>query len=119
MERIRFVTHNGKQILLVDLSSCSPTEVERLVRSIPDHVTARPLESILLCADFTGASFNDEALRTMKEVAVFDKPHIKKSAWVGTENLPSSFRGDVSKFSRRNFPEFKTIAEALEWLTTD
>ncbi|MFZ3262730.1 MAG: hypothetical protein WA172_01910 [Terriglobales bacterium] len=119
MERIRFITHSGKQILLVDLSTCSPAEVERLVRSLPDHVTAQPLESVLLCADFTGASFNGEALRTMKEVAVFDKPHIRKTAWVGAESLPSSFRDDVSKFSRRKFPEFKSIAEALDWLTKD
>ena len=119
MERIRFITHNGKQILLVDLSSCSPTEVERLVRSLPDHVTAQPLQSVLLCADFTGASFNDDTLRIMKEVAIFDKPHIKKTAWIGTESLPYSFREDVGRFSRREFPEFKNTAEALEWLTKD
>lgn len=119
MERIRFITHNAKQVLMVDLSSCSPIEVERLVRSLPDLITAQPQGSVLVCADFTGASFNEEALRTIKEAAVFDKAHIKKTAWVGTETLPYSFLGDVSKFSRRKFPEFKTIAEAMEWLTKD
>ncbi len=54
MERIRFITRNGKQILLVDLSFCSPTEVEQLVRSLPDFLTAQPLKSVLLLADFTG-----------------------------------------------------------------
>ena len=119
MERIRFITRNDKQILLVDLSFCSPTEVEQGVRSLPDFVTSRPLESVLLLGDFTGATVDDEALRTMKEVAVFDKPHIKKAAWIGTESLPYSFRGDVSTFSRREFPEFKNITEALQWLTKD
>jgi hypothetical protein len=55
----------------------------------------------------------------MKEVAVFDKAYIKKAAWVGTEGLPHSYREDVSKFSRRKFPEFKSIPEALDWLTKD
>ena len=119
MERIRFITRNEKQILLFDLSYCPPTEVEQLVRSLPDYVTAQPLESVLMFVDFTGASFNDDALRTMKEVAIFDKLHIKKTAWIGAESLPYSFREDVSKFSRREFPEFKNTAEALEWLTKD
>jgi hypothetical protein len=119
MERIRFITHNDKQVLLFDLSYCSPTEVEQLARSLPDYVTAQPLESVLMFVDFTGAMFNDDALRTMKEAAIFDKPHIKKTAWIGTESLPYSFVADVSKFSRRKFPEFKDMAEALEWLTKD
>jgi hypothetical protein len=119
MERIRFITHNDKQVLLVDVSSCSPAEVERIVHSLPDHVTSQPRDSLLLCADFTGSSFNNDALRTMKEVAVFDKAYIKKAAWVGTEGLPHSYREDVSKFSRRKFPEFKSIPEALDWLTKD
>ena len=119
MERIRFITRNDKQILLFDLSYCPPAEVEQLVRSLPDYVTAQPLESVLMFVDFTGASFNDDALRTMKEAAIFDKPHIKKTAWIGTESLPYSFVEDVSKFSRRKFPEFKDMAEALEWLTRE
>ncbi len=119
MERIRFMTRNDKQILLVDLSFCSPLEVERLVRTLPDHVSSQPLKSVLLLADFTGASFNDEALRTLKEVAIFDKPHIKKTAWIGTDALPPSFREDISNFSRRSFPEFKNVAEALVWLTKE
>jgi hypothetical protein len=44
MERIRFITRNDKKILQVDLSFCSPTEVEQLVRSVPDYVTTQPLE---------------------------------------------------------------------------
>lgn len=55
----------------------------------------------------------------MQESATFDKAHIKKSAWTGTETLPDSVREEVSKFSGREFPVFKTRAEALEWLTKD
>lgn len=55
----------------------------------------------------------------MKESAVFDKPFIQKSAWVGTENFPEAFSGDIRSFSRREFPTFKTREEALTWLTKD
>jgi hypothetical protein len=119
MERIRFITYRGKQILVVDLAHCSAAEVEKTLRAAPDYVTAQPLGSVLLLADFTESSFNEEGVRMMKETAAFDKPYISKTAWIGTQSLPNWFRKDVSDFSKREFPIFKTRTEALEWLTKD
>ncbi|MDQ1386677.1 MAG: hypothetical protein QOF56_131 [Acidobacteriaceae bacterium] len=118
-DRIRFITHRGKQILVVDLSNCSTVEVEKIVRAVPEVVTTRPRASVLILSDFTGASFDQEAMRAMKESAVFDKPYIKKSAWVGTEHFPDVFSEDMMDFSRRQFPTFKTREEALTWLAKD
>jgi hypothetical protein len=112
---IQFVSHIGKQILVIDLSNCSAEDVEKIVRRVPDTVMKQPMGSVLLLADFTGASVNDETLRAMKETAVFDKPYIKKTAWVGAERIPEVQR-DVGKFSRREFPMFKTRREAMDWL---
>jgi hypothetical protein len=117
--RIRFITHQGKQILLVDLSKCSATEVETIIRELPDIVTTRPRSSVLILSDFSGASFDQEAIRAMKESAVFDKPYIKKSAWVGAENFPEDFAESIRSFSRREFPVFTTREEALTWLAKD
>ena len=119
MERIRFISYGGKQILLIDLAHCSATESEELLRTTPDYVTAQPLGSVLALVDFTGASFNEDVLRAMQQTTVFDKPYIKKSAWIGTESLPALFRETVSKFSRREFPIFKSKIEALEWLAKE
>jgi hypothetical protein len=118
-ERIRFISHEGTPILLVDLSNCSAAEVEKTVRAVPAYVTAQPRNSVLLLADFTGASFDRRALQAMKESAVFDKPYIKKTAWVGAENFPKVFREHIQSFSRREFPTFKSHQEALAWLVKD
>jgi len=117
--RIRSITHHGEQILIVDFTNCSPADAEDTLRALPDHVTSNPRGSVLILADFTDASFSEETIRTMQQTAVFDKPYVKKSAWVGTENLPDSIRDSVSKFSRREFTVFKNRIEALEWLTAD
>ena len=117
--RIRFITHQGKQILLVDLSKCSATEVETIIRELPGIVTTRPRSSVLILSDFSGASFDQEAIRAMKESAVFDKPYIKKSAWVGAENLPTVFEQNLKAFSRREFTTFKSRETALTWLVED
>jgi hypothetical protein len=118
-ERIRFITHEGKRILLVDLTHCPAHEVEQIARNVPNHVTAQPRGSVLLLADFTGASIDAEAIRAMKESAVFDKPYIKRSAWVGAEKIPEVLYENLKSFSRREFPMFKTCQDALSWLVKD
>jgi hypothetical protein len=118
-ERIRFVTHDGKQILLVDFTNCPAREVEHVARNVPDYVTVQPRGSVLVLADFTGASIDREAIRAMKESAVFDKPYIKRSAWVGAEKFPDVLYENLKSFSRREFPIFKTRQDAFSWLVKD
>jgi hypothetical protein len=118
-ERIRLIDHHGQQVLLVDLSNCSAVEVEKIARAVPEFVTTQPRGSVLILSDFTGASFDEEAVRAMKESAVFDKPYIKKSAWVGAENFPKAFKDNLKSFSRREFPTFKNRQEALNSLVED
>jgi hypothetical protein len=54
----------------------------------------------------------------IKEVLVHDRPYVRKSAWVGTENLPRVFYEHFKTFSQRDFPTFQTRDEALEWLVS-
>jgi hypothetical protein len=118
-DRIRFITHQGKQILLVDASHCSAAELLKLSRIVPTHVMTEPRGSVLLLADFTGTEFDREAFTSLKESAVFDRPHLKKSAWVGTENLPRVFYEHIKNFSQRELPTFKTRDEAMDWLVKE
>lgn len=118
-ERIRFIDHHGKRILLVDLSNGSADEVEEIVRRVPDYITVEPPGSVLVLTDFTGASFDRDALRAVKETAVFDKPFVKRSALIGTEDLPASFYDELKSYSRRDLLIFRTREEALDWLAAD
>jgi hypothetical protein len=118
-ERIRFIDHQGKRVLLVDFSNCPAKEVEKIARAVPDYVTVQPRGSVLVLTDFTGAAFDRDALRAMKETAVFDKPFVKKSALIGTENFPWDFYEELKSFSRRELLIFKTREEALAWLAGD
>jgi hypothetical protein len=118
-ERIRFIDHQRKKILLVDFSNCSANEVEEIAHAVPDYVTVNPRGSVLVLTDFTGATFDRDAIRAVKEAAVFDKPFVKKSALIGTEDLPASFVDELEGFSRRELLIFKTREEALDWLAAE
>ena len=114
--RIRWISFSGTEILQVDCSNCTADQVQKIAQQVPDFVTVRPRNSVLVLADFTGASFSKDALRTMKETTVFDKPFVRKSALIGTQSLPRQFYEDLKTFSRRVLPIFESREEALEWL---
>jgi hypothetical protein len=118
-DRIGFIEHRGKQILLVDLSHCLAREVEKIVLLVPSYVTPEPRGSVLLLADFTGAEFDRLAIERLKEATVFDRPHLKRSAWVGIEKLPTVFFEHIKNFSQRELPTFRTREEAMEWLVRE
>ena len=119
MDRVRFIAHQGKQILLADLTNCGAEEVVKIVSEVPHIVTAQPHKSVLILSDLTGAQFSRAAVTRMKEVAVFDRPFVKKSAMVGAESLPDVFYQALKIFARREFPRFKTQEEALDWLVRE
>jgi len=122
-EHIRFITHRDKKILLVDVSNCSADRVEKIFRALPDFVTTQPRGSVLIFCDYTEASFNEDAIRTMKETAVFDNPYVKKSAWIGKTKDPyvasKRIAEDLGSFARRGFRAFSTREDALAWLAKD
>src|SRR5436190_21916922 len=92
--RIRFFTHKGKEILLVDLSNCTPAEVEQISWMVPDYVTTKAPKSVLLLADFAGASLDQNAAWTIKRSAAFAKPHMNNIAWCGGGKFPEQLQNE-------------------------
>ena len=116
MDRVCFITHQSKRILLIDLTSCSAEDVIERLTQVQRIVTAQPRNSVLTLCDLTGAQFSRAAFTRMKEVAVFDRPYVKRAALVGAESLPKVFYEALKTFSRREFHRFKTREEAMDWL---
>jgi hypothetical protein len=119
MDRVRFTTHRGKEILLVDLTNCSAEEVIELLSEVQRMVTGQSHNSVLALGDLTGAEFSRAAVTRMKEVAVFDRPYVKRTAFVGAESLPQVFYQALKTFSQREFLRFETREEALDWLVRE
>lgn len=116
MDRVRFITHHAEQILFIDMTNCSPEEVTKIAGEVQQIVITQSPKSVLTLSDFTGARFSRAAFTRLKEVAVFDRPFVKRAAFVGAESLPKVFYETLKTFSRREFPTFKTREEAMNWL---
>src|SRR5579863_9933474 len=118
-ERIRYITHRGQRVLLADITNCTTTEMMSLGRLVPTFLANEPPGSVLLLADFTGSKFDKPALETLKQATVYDRPHLKRSAWVGMEGMPKVFYENLKSFSQRDLPTFATREEALDWLVAE
>jgi len=70
-------------------------------------------------ADFSGAEFDRTAIEHIKIAMAFDRAHVKRAAWVLTENLPKALYDSVRQFTAREFPVFLTREEALDYVAGD
>jgi hypothetical protein len=118
-ERIGFIMHDGRQILLIDFSQCSSEQILVLLEEVQRKVAANPKGSLLVLADFTGGHFDKAVVTRMKEVLVHDRPYVRRAAWVGTSSLPKVFYENAKSFSQRDLPSFETREEAMAWLVNE
>ena len=68
MERVRFITHKGKQVLLLDYNGLKDeAEALAMVEERKRLVTSQPKGSVLTVADINGAHLTKEALTKLRE----------------------------------------------------
>ena len=118
-DRIRFIDHRGKRILLVDCTDCNPRQVMAISDLLPSYVTSEPRGSLLILADFTGAQVDRATVESIKKSAVYDRPHLKRSAWVVKDNIPQVFMNAIRSFSVRELPTFQTREQAMSYLVEE
>jgi len=117
--RLKFIKHKGHAIFVIDFSQCSAKQMILLLDQVRADIARHAPASMLTLGDFTGAQVDKDVATKIKEVLVFDRPYVKKSAWVGTESLPHVFYENFKSFSQREIPTFKTREEAMDWLAAE
>ncbi len=115
-DRIHFIEHKGKQILLLDFSHASAQQMQLLLEHVRVTVAQHARESLITLADFDGAEVDHAVATKIKEVLTLDRPFVKKTAWIGTENVKRAFLENFHSFSQRDIVTFNTRDEALDWL---
>lgn len=115
-ERISFLTHKGKSIMLIDCTSLTAKQMMPFLDQIQHTVARHERNSLLTLVDVTDAHLDRSVAMRIKEVLVFDRPYVKRSAWVGTASLPKAYLDNFKSFSQRELPSFATREEAMDWL---
>jgi predicted proteasome-type protease len=115
-DRIHFVEHKGKRILLIDCSGATAPQMQLILELVRMTVAQHARESLLTLADMTDATIDHAVATKIKEVLTLDRPFVKKSAFVGAEKIPQTLLENFHNFSQRDIVVFKTREEAMEWL---
>jgi hypothetical protein len=115
-DRIHFIEHKGKKILMLDFSNATAHQMLLLLEHLRITVAQHAHESVVTLADMTGAEVDRTVATKIKEVLTLDRPFVKKTAWVGTEKIPHALMESFHTFSQRNIVTFKTREEAMDWL---
>ena len=118
MERVQFVQHNGKEILLLDFSRCTVTDALALIDEAAAAIRTRPQQSLLTLTDVTDMRFDDKLSQRMKEFTAINKPYVKAAAVVGVTGLKKILFDAVMVFSKRKIHAFDNRETAKAWLIT-
>jgi hypothetical protein len=116
MERVRFIEHRSRRLLLLDFSYCRAEEVLKLIEDTGKIIRVEPPRSLLTLTDVTGTKYNMDVTQTMKEFTNGNKPHIRAAAVVGIDGLKKIVYEAIMRFSERNVPIFSDIEKAKDWL---
>lgn len=118
MASFQWLSHEGKQVLLLDFNQHSANRVAELAREVQQIITAQPPGSVRVLADFTGASITGETLRAIAKAAAANRRYVLRTAWVGAYLPEEQFRA-FQDVSGREIQRFATREEALQFLTSD
>lgn len=115
--RVRFSDHEGRRILVTDLSDLTPDqspavldEARRLVAALPKE---RTLLSLLVVRRMR---FDPETIDAMKKVGRENEPWVIATAVVGLTAIGRVVAKVVSTFSGRRYASFESEDQAKEWL---
>ena len=117
MDRIHFIKHNGKSILIEDFSNL-PAGKEFLdtIDAAQKLIASQPPNSVLAVLDATNSHYDVNVITRMKDFVKANSPYIKSSAVVGVTGLLNIALNTLSNVSGRKFPMFDDRQSAIEYL---
>lgn len=116
MERVRFIQHQWRQILIIDFSYCTVQEALVTMDEARKIIRIQPEETLLILTDVTEGKYNMDVIESLKEFTAGNKPYVKASAVVGLDGLKKAIYNMVVIFSKRKIPVFSDAQEAKDWL---
>ncbi len=113
-DRIRLIEHG---IVLQDLSGLTEAPDElAVIGEARQFMERQPRGGVLVLTDVTGASFNQDVVEAMKELALHHKPWVLASALVGLTPLMRIIYRAIIALTRRDIRVCGSRAEGISYL---
>lgn len=116
-ERVRFVDHRGKKILIQDLTDSTSIEMNiKIFDRTRELILTQPPKSVRLLSIFINAHYSPEAVDHMKKFSETVTPYMLASAAVGISGIKKIIYHSLIRLTGRKIELFETTEQALDWL---
>lgn len=120
MDRVRFIEHKGKRIVLLDFAGITdPTQGLAAVAEATRFIGALPVGGdTMTLTDVTDTRYDRRIVEAFKEMTTKNRPIVKAAAIVSNSSLHRAAIGMIALFSRRKLEIFDSRPQALDWLAS-
>jgi len=120
MERVRFIEHQGRRIILLDFAGITdPTEGLAAIAEATKFIGAQPVGGdTMTLTDVTDTRYDRKIVEGFKEMTARNRPIVRTAAIVSNSSLHRAAISMIALFSRRKLEVFDSRAQALDWLAT-
>ncbi len=118
-ERVRFIEHNDRRILLIDFSHRGGDDplVLETIEAAKQIIAARPRErTVLTLVDATGSTITSTSVGHLKRFVEHNTPWVLACAVVGVTALMRLFFRIITTTTGRRLAALKTMDGAKDWL---
>jgi len=115
-QRVKFITHQGKEILSIDFSSLKWEEFLRTMEEAKNTIATRPKSSVLTLTNVERAHFSPEISDPMKAYIIHNKPYVKAGAVIGLDGLKMFMFNVMNRLAGRSLQAIDGEDAAKEWL---
>ena len=120
MEKLKLITHKGKQIVFADYSSYRHKEerpdIIATLDELKAYVATQPEQSVLALSDVTNIYLEKELSDKFTEMVEHNKPYIKRSAVIGVTGFKKSIHNIMMALTGRVVKIFNDLEAAKDWL---
>jgi hypothetical protein len=120
MDRVRFIEHHGRRIILLDFAGITdPTEGLAAIAEATKFIGAQPVGGdTMTLTDVTDTRSDRKIGEGFKEMTARNRPIVRTAAIVSNSSLHRAAISMIALFSRRKLEVFDSRAQALDWLAT-
>ena len=118
MDRVRFIEHKGKRIILLDFAGITdPTIGLAAVAEATKFIATQPAGGdTRTLTDVTDTRYDRKIVEAFKEMTAKNRPIVRSAAIVSNSSLHRAAISMIALFSRRKLEVFDSRDQALDWL---
>ena len=109
MERITFLTHQGKQILYHNFTKADPADWQSVINASKNIIKNQKEHSVLALTNVADAQVDETVQKEISSWLSFNKPFIKASAIIGVTGFRKLILNTVTKLSGRKINKEKNL----------